>query len=316
MLLALPWIGKGVAGPLPASGAMLGFAALAKGLLPLGLGVPLVMGLRSRVPWGRIALAGVAFLAVALPWYLLCYLHNGRPFLYEFFWKHHVERYFSGALMHGQPWWFYLEWLPVMLLPWSPLLLLVRRSAIRDRRRLFLLVWVLFDLLLLSTAVNKLPGYVLPLFPAAAALLGLALDETANAGPWLAGSALLLAVFPVAVQVLLAALAWWLESKGRRLAAVFAVALGATAGVAYLKTATAPELDRMASARALAKEIAPHAGEVCVDTISRTLRYSLYYYAGGPLPECSSQPKPIRIVQPPGAPAKVVMPPTAGIVQH
>jgi 4-amino-4-deoxy-L-arabinose transferase-like glycosyltransferase len=228
-----------------------------------------------------------------------------------------------------------------MLLPWSPLLLLVRRSAIRDRRRLFLLVWVLFDLLLLSTAVNKLPGYVLPLFPAVAALLGLALDETANAGPWLAGSALLLAVFPVAVQVLpaalasgisraplpefhwtwmapvlLAALAWWLESKGRRLAAVFAVALGATAGVAYLKTATAPELDRMASARALAKEIAPHAGEVCVDTISRTLRYSLYYYAGGPLPDCSSQPKPIRIVQPPGAPAEVIMPPTAGIVQH
>jgi 4-amino-4-deoxy-L-arabinose transferase-like glycosyltransferase len=339
MLLALPWIGKGDACPLPAAGAMLGFAALAKGLLPLGLGVPLVMGLRSRPPWGRIALAGAAFLAVAMPWYLMCYLRNGRPFPNELFWKHHVERYFSGALMHGQPWWFYLEWLPVMLLPWSPLLLLVRASALRDRRRLFLLAWVLFDLLLLSTGVNKLPGYVLPLFPAVAALLGLALDEAANARPWLAGCALLLAVFPIAVQVLpaalvsgisraplpafhwtwmapvlLAALAWWLESSGRRLAAVFAVALGATAGVAYVKTAAAPELDHIASARALANEIAPHAGEVCVDSISRTLRYSLYYYAGGPLPECSDQPKPMRIVQPPGVPAEVIMPPTAGTV--
>ena len=42
------------------------------------------------------------------------------------------------------------------------------RSEWRDPRRAFLLAWVLFGLVFFSAAANKLPGYVLPLLPAAA----------------------------------------------------------------------------------------------------------------------------------------------------
>jgi len=41
MLLALPWVTRGDGRWLPAAGALLGFAALAKGLVPLALAAPL-----------------------------------------------------------------------------------------------------------------------------------------------------------------------------------------------------------------------------------------------------------------------------------
>jgi 4-amino-4-deoxy-L-arabinose transferase len=112
--------------------------------------------------------------------------------------------------MHAQPWWFYLPVLAGLLLPWFPLVVLPgRRAAYRDSRRLFLLAWVVFGMVFFTAATNKLPGYLLPLLPAAAALMGLALDaaEAAHAAPWLACCALLLVAFPMAARMLLAALA-------------------------------------------------------------------------------------------------------------
>jgi len=93
-----------------------------------------------------------------------------------------------------------------------------------------------------------------------------------------------------------------LESRSRRLAAVLSIALGAGAGTIYLKKAATPELDRIASTRILWREIAGSTEEICVDNIRRDLRYSLNYYSGTPLPECSDQPRPLRIRQVPGMP--------------
>jgi 4-amino-4-deoxy-L-arabinose transferase-like glycosyltransferase len=316
MLLALPWAARREARFLPAAGAMLGLAVLAKGLVPLALAAPLALRGRSLRDLIRPRVAG-PFLLVALPWYLACYLRNGRAFLTSFFWEHHFGRFTSDALMHGQPWWFYLPVLAGALLPWSPLVpLAARRAAYRDPRRRFLLAWLLFGLVFFSVAANKLPGYVLPLMPAAAALMGLALDEAAHARPWLACCALLLVAFPIAAVVLPAAVAsgfsraphpafqaiwlvaagvaavvWVLESRGRRLAAVLAIAAGAAAGTFYVKRATVPELDRAASARTLWREIEGRAGDVCIDNIQRNWRYGLNYYSVTPLAECSEQPK-------------------------
>jgi hypothetical protein len=99
-----------------------------------------------------------------------------------------------------------------------------------------------------------------------------------------------------------AAAAWLLESRARRLAAVLLIAAGATAGTVYLKRVAAPELDRTVSARAFWRRISGRADEVCVGQIERNWRYGLNYYSGTPLPECSVEPRPWCVRQSPGQP--------------
>ena len=110
-----------------------------------------------------------------------------------------------------------------------------------------------------------------------------------------------------------AAAAWLLESRARRLAAVLLIAAGAAAGTVYLKRAAAPELDRTVSARALWRQISGRAEEVCVDQIERNWRYGLNYYSGTPLPECSEEPRPWWVRQSPGKPPYLAAAPPAPI---
>jgi 4-amino-4-deoxy-L-arabinose transferase-like glycosyltransferase len=339
MLLALPWATRRDPKLLPAAAVCLALAVLAKGLVPLVLVTPLLY------PWGRPARAAwrdnlvwlqprvvLPFLVVVLPWYVLCTLFNGTAFLKDFFWKHHVERFVSAAaLQHGQPFWFYLPIVLAALLPWTPLAgLALRRAFLRDPRRLFLLCWLLLVLVFFSASVNKLPAYILPLLPAAAALLGLGLAEAGDAAPYLAGCTALLVTFAIAAPMLpsavpsgishatlppfrwfwllplaLAAGVWMLERRGRRLAAVLAIAAGAAAGTVYLKQVAASDLDRTASARALWQKIAPRAAAICIDWLPRSTQYSLDYYSAVPLPDCAHHPKPIELLQLQGQPPRL-----------
>jgi 4-amino-4-deoxy-L-arabinose transferase-like glycosyltransferase len=332
MLLALPWIGKRDGRFLPAASALLGAAVLAKGLVPLALAAPLAL----RVRWVRDLLKPrvvLPFLVVALPWYWLCYARNGWPFIEEFFVRHHFGRFVSAELQHVRPWYFYLPWIPALLLPWTPLLLLtVRRGGwYREPRRLFLLLWVAFGLALFSASTNKLPGYVLPLLPALAALIGVALDEAAEARWWLAACAVLLVAFPMAAPVLAAAVAnewsaapriafdwtwltpavavaavWRLERSGRRLAAVAVVTAAAAVGLTYLKVRCEPEMERIATARALARKAAPRAGELCLEGVRREWQYGLNYYLGAAVPSCEDKPSRLHVLQAPGKVPEVV----------
>ena len=330
MLLALPWIAKRDTRRLPAVAAMLGVAVLAKGLVPLVLALPLL--LRGRIR-DLLRLRVIApFLVIALPWYLLCYQRNGIEFIKVFFWQHHFERLTANMLFHPQSWWYYLPVLAGGLLPWTPLVLLVaRRRRWSDPRRLFLLVWLVWGFVFFSAIANKLAGYILPVVPAAAALMALELEETPNARRWLAACAVLLVAFPVAAQVLPAAVAsglsraarprfeWiWLVPLGvaaavwvlktRRLAATALVAISATAGVVYLKVLAMPEVDRAASARGLWRKVEARAGHACVGDIQRNWRYGLNYYSVRPLPDCATTTRPLEIRQSAGRSPYLVPP--------
>jgi 4-amino-4-deoxy-L-arabinose transferase-like glycosyltransferase len=189
----------------------------------------------------------------------------------------------------------------------------VVRETVRDLRSRYLLVWGVWVVVLFSLALNKLPGYILPALPAFAALIAVRL---VHAGPWARG---LLAVcgvftmaFPIAAQLLPAALlsglsraprphfelswlvgiaaavlAWELDRRGRRLAAVAAIAVSAGWGILQLKVVAAPAMDRSVSARGLWREVAPVFGQVCTTELKRDWDYGLAYYAGNPLPECA-----------------------------
>jgi 4-amino-4-deoxy-L-arabinose transferase-like glycosyltransferase len=327
MLLALPWIGNRDGRYLPLASALLGAAALAKGLVPIALAAPLVL----RWRWLRDLLRPrvlIPFVAVAGPWYALCYARNGRAFVDEFFVKHHFGRFASGELLHVRPWYYYLMLLPPLMLPWLPLLvLLFRRTGLSDPRRRFLAAWALFGLAVFSASVNKLPGYVLPLFPAIAALAGLALDELAAARRWLAACAALLVVFPLAaplfpyaaanewdsapaihfhwtwlLPLLAVAAVWILEGQGRRVAAVVTIAVGVAAGTTYLKTHSLAAMARVATARSLAAEVALHPGAVCVGDIKRDWQYGLRYYLGTVPPRCEDNSMPFQVLSSPWRP--------------
>ena len=101
-------------------------------------------------------------------------------------------------------------------------------------------------------------------------------------------------------MVVVALAAWLLESRGRRVAAVLAVAAGAALGIGFLKAVATPELDRDVSARWLWQQISGYTGEVCIGNVKRDWVYGLNYYSVTPLPDCATQPKLLKVVAYPG----------------
>jgi 4-amino-4-deoxy-L-arabinose transferase-like glycosyltransferase len=293
------------------AGALLGIAILAKGLVPLALFIPALWFMRHRIR--DLALVFAAAAAVAAPWYVLVTLRNGKPFLEDFFWKHHFGRFVSGALEHGQPVWFYVPVLLIGLFPWVPMLTLLLNPRIyRDRRAQFLLAWFAWGFVFFSASRNKLPGYLLPLLPAVAALLGIAMAEARSRSAKLtvllmallgASAALLCIVPPIAdalPQALMVGMShtslrlatgWiipglligvvcaYLEKTGRRDVAVAVVAAVTTISVVAIVWRVYPELDRKLSGRA--------AGSItCLAKTNRSQSFSIDYYAGRNLPDC------------------------------
>jgi 4-amino-4-deoxy-L-arabinose transferase-like glycosyltransferase len=320
---------------------------LAKGPVAVVLACPILIPWKRpfRPTLGRNVLTFlrprivVPFLAVTLPWYGLCAWANGAAFLKEFFWKQNLERFVSSTAVgqHGQPFWYFGPVLLALLLPWTPLLpLAFRRALYVDPGRLFLLVWIALCLVFFSESANKLPSYILPLIPAAAALLGMALAAVRNAAPWLAACALLLIAFPIAAPLLpiavvaglshapaphfhwtwllplaVALLAWVFDRRGSRLAALLAVVTGAAIGTVTMKNAAAPGLDRLASARTLRFELDSRQQAVCVDWVPRGMQYSLDYYFVPPLPDCAQGSRPVWLHQLAGQPP-ALRPPKSG----
>jgi hypothetical protein len=317
MLLALPWISKRERQALPVAALFFGLAVLAKGPVGLVLAAPLAVRWRNLLDWihPRVSLV---FLAVAAPWYILCYLANGATFVNDFFWKHNIGRFTSPELQHGQPWWFYVPVLVLLFLPWTPALAFMAgplKDRKRDGRVVYLLLWTVWPLVFFSLSVNKLPGYILPAFPAMATLVAIGLSEVKRAAPWLAVSALLASVFPIAAPLVdigglsrtarpvfgiawlfplpLAAAAFLLDAYGKRLAAIACVACAATAGIVYMKV----EMGRKAFARELWLTVAPHASDTCVGQLGRDWRYGLNYYSVTALPDCAAERRAFEIRQ-------------------
>jgi 4-amino-4-deoxy-L-arabinose transferase-like glycosyltransferase len=316
MLLCLPWLRSGDRRGLLLAGVMLGLAVLAKGLVPLVLAAPLLWVGRKR--WTDLGRLALGCFIVALPWYTLCTIRNGTAFLNDFFLRHHFARFVAAdALQHGQPFWFYIPILIAAIYPWSFVMPVIFRRE-TDPRRVFFLLWLLFGLLVFSSSANKLPGYVLPLLPAIAALIGLRLAEMRDPRWALAVTALLLGFLPMIGKVLpeallsglshvrfsgvnwspfflaigIAAICWFIPRDW----AMGVVVLGMAAGILYLKVTMLPGLDEIKSARPLWLTIAARRSETCVGPIPRAWRYGLNFYSVTPLPECESGHFPVQIV--------------------
>ena len=292
------------------AGVLLGLAILAKGFVPLALFVPAWVMARGK----RIQIL-VATFAVGAPWYILCWLRNGQVFWNEFFWKHHVARFFSTQLEHVQPVWFYVPILLAGLFPWTPLVgLLGLRKTWEEPRIRRLGWWVLIGFLFFSFSRGKLPGYLLPLMPALAILLAVALSKVSAPSWWLAVCALMLTMLAPAATLLPQGLlvglrrstitwtnsalwaipflavsiaVWWLARRAEWDKAVLLCGLAAAAGAGAVKVRVFPALDERVSARSFWIQHRAELDGACLETnVRRDWEYGLNYYAHRPFAAC------------------------------
>ncbi|MBV8063757.1 MAG: glycosyltransferase family 39 protein, partial [Nevskia sp.] len=186
----------------------MGLGFLAKG--PVAVALPLAASLifylwqRRPIEWLKAVfnpLGWLLFAAVVLSWAWPLYRQDHGEFFRHFLFEHNLGRYQNTLQGHGGHPWYYLVWLPVIVLPFTALLWPALRRATRpDPLDGYLLIWFLLVFVFFSFSGTQLPHYLLygctPLF----ILFGRGWREAPARG-WALLPALLLAL-------LLAALPW------------------------------------------------------------------------------------------------------------
>lgn len=158
-------------------------AVLAKGLIGMVLpgGVIFFYLLLTR-QWRilremRLPTGLLLFFLVSAPWFVLVSMRN--PDFARFFFIHeHFERFMTKVHGRYQPIWFFVPVLLAGMLPWSVLIPASFRGIWKERQlsggesRLYLAIWFLLIFLFFSKSNSKLIPYILPVYPAAALLVG------------------------------------------------------------------------------------------------------------------------------------------------
>jgi 4-amino-4-deoxy-L-arabinose transferase-like glycosyltransferase len=154
----------------------MGLGFLAKGpiavALPLAVSLVYFLWLRQPLPWLKAVfnpLGWLVFAGTVLPWVYPLYRQDHGAFLRHFLLEHNLGRYGTALQGHGGGAWYYLVWLPLIVLPFTALLPAVLARARRaDPLDAYLLTWFLAVFLLFSFSATQLPHYLLygctPLF--------------------------------------------------------------------------------------------------------------------------------------------------------
>jgi len=158
-------------------------ALLSKGLMAVVLpgAVFILYSLirRDLAIWKRLYFwPGLAlFLLISAPWFVMVSIAN--PEFPEFFFIHeHFERFLSKGHQRVEPWWYFLGFTIMAVLPWLPQSWCTLKTAFSGYANqekdfepsLFLLIWAAFILLFFSISSSKLPHYIAPIMPALALL--------------------------------------------------------------------------------------------------------------------------------------------------
>ncbi|MDP1666195.1 MAG: glycosyltransferase family 39 protein [Methylobacter sp.] len=116
----------------------------------------------------------------------------------------------SGRLVesfaHRLPWWWYLEILPLLLLPWllwKPLWIGLRKLTYQDLGTRFCWAWAMPVLIAFSLISGKRIHYLLPLVPVMALILARAVDEIKETECWERAHRVVMAVLGLLGAVLM-----------------------------------------------------------------------------------------------------------------
>lgn len=170
----------------------LAYAATGAGVLAKGFVAPIVIGLAmftylaaegklKRIPQYRPVAGALVALAVASIWLAPVTLIHGFRFWDDFFLQHHLMRYTTSVYHRSQGPLFYISIFLAGSYPWTPALFL-KSESFRGARPLRRMAWCWFlsTFVFFSLSQSKLPGYILPLMPAFAAIAGLSLFDAPN----------------------------------------------------------------------------------------------------------------------------------------
>lgn len=161
-------------------------AVLVKG--PYGLLMPLtvipvfLIANRDFKEFKKLKLIpGFGLLAsVFLLWVGIVFISGGRDYAYQLFVVQTLGRA-KDSFAHAQPFYYYFQYFPLVLLPWTFFLLSYFVGLVKNRHyskeSTFLLSWLLAPLFLFSCFSGKLAIYLLPIIPPAAILVGYLIRE-------------------------------------------------------------------------------------------------------------------------------------------
>lgn len=167
--------------------AFMGLATLSKGVI--GVAIPAMVFIAYSIStwdwkiWTRLRIfsGSILFLAITAPWFVLVSQRN--PGFLEFFFIHeHLQRFTQDAHSRTGPIYYFVPLLLVGILPWFLQIPGAVIEAWRERRREFsagwlLVCWFVVIFAFFSVSRSKLPGYIIPIFPALALLIGNRLDQ-------------------------------------------------------------------------------------------------------------------------------------------
>lgn len=188
--LAVSSAGRARKGYLVIAAVGAGLSLIAKGLVGIALIATIfilvaVVTRQRFLKLTEIVLITAVFLLVSASWYLPVTLRHGWEFIREFVINHHFKRYLTNEYHHPEAFYFYLIIAVIGAIPWIfyliPAIARLRRVSFRGASRLDLLlllawIWFLVPILFFSLSVSKLPGYILPSFPALAIIVGVEIE--------------------------------------------------------------------------------------------------------------------------------------------
>jgi 4-amino-4-deoxy-L-arabinose transferase-like glycosyltransferase len=179
--------------------ACMGLATLSKGVI--GAAIPAMVLIAYSISawdwkiWTRLHIISGTFIffIITAPWFVLVAQRN--PEFLEFFFIHeHLQRFTQDAHSRTGPIYYFVPLLIIGLLPWVLQIPGAIKNAFENRQHGFsshwlLLCWFVVIFAFFSVSRSKLPGYIIPIFPALALLIGVRLDQllgltNSMATPW------------------------------------------------------------------------------------------------------------------------------------
>lgn len=168
--------------------AGMALATMSKGLigfvLPGAVLVIYTLLTRDWRLWTRLHFGKglLLFFAITAPWFILIAIRN--PEHPHFFFIHeHFQRFTSTVHKRGGAWYYFFPFLILGIVPWLGILIQGLLTGVKEKTTGFqplkmLLIWAVFFFFFFSISGSKLPGYILPIFPALALMIAVYIENS------------------------------------------------------------------------------------------------------------------------------------------
>jgi 4-amino-4-deoxy-L-arabinose transferase-like glycosyltransferase len=173
--------------PLAAFYLSMALATLGKG--PVGILLPALVAVTylalrrdlARLKQMHVVAGGAAAVSLAGTWYVLAVARGGKAFLYKHLWVENVGRFIAAGATgagHEHAFYYMIGGFFTGFAPWSFFVIPLGIHLYANRRRLealgylYPIVWLAVVFVFYSASASKRTVYLLPIYPAAALLLG------------------------------------------------------------------------------------------------------------------------------------------------